>query len=822
MKQKKQSIVMKFGGTSVGTPEAIKQVQAIVTESKNSVAVIVSAFAGVTNLLIQTTEIASQHDKTYKKDLGKLIARHKETASTLIKDNERLIEANRYLDKLFVDLTSILRGIYLLKEVSPKILDLVMSYGERLSAYIIAQAFTDSGYKAEFIDSRKLVKTNATFGAAQVDTAVTYKNIQRYWKQSKYPYKIVTGFIASTESNETTALGRGGSDYSASLFGAALKATKIEIWTDVDGVLTADPRKVPSTFSLKHMTFMEAMEISYFGAKVIYPKTMIPAMKLGIPVIIRNTFNPTFAGTMINSTTDDSQKIKGISSVENIALVLIQGSGMRGTPGFAARLFGALARKGINIIFITQASSEYTICFAIKRAAINDAKSTIEEEFAHEIKDGLLDNPLIKDNLAVIAVIGEHMRHKQGVAGEIFTTLAKSRINIIAIAQGSSERNISFVVSQKDETIALQSLHHAFFEQHDHESTIFLLGTGLIGSTLLSQIYSLQKNINTSVVIKGIANSKKMLFSSEAVALSSWQKSLEKGKPMVLKTFLDAVMSSQSTTTLFVDCTASKEIGEWYPKILNAGVSIVTPNKKANSSTMTLYRSIRKAMKASDTKFGYETNVCAGLPTIHTVRQLVETGDTIKTIEGVFSGTLSYIFSTFMKAQRFSEVVRQAQKNGYTEPDPRDDLNGMDVARKLLIMAREAGLSIELKDITVENLVPSSCRKAASIDAFFTALAKEDQHFSKQKEQAFKDGKKLVYIGKLDFANKEYSCKLTMVDSTHPFYSLSGSDNIVSITTKRYNKAPIVIKGPGAGAEVTAAGVLADILAISKSYENEN
>lgn len=827
MKQKNpNTIIMKFGGTSVGSTSAIQSLITIVSSSNCIVSgVVVSAFSGVTNQLIDAAVRASKADKTYDHIFADITSRHSSIVDDLITTKSIHEKTAKEVQDMLNELHSVLQGVYLLKELSPKILDAVASYGERLSAYIIAQSFINNGTKAEYVDARSLVRTDRNFGYARVDSEQTYKKITDYYASSTIPLKIITGYIGSSKKGETTTLGRGGSDYTASLFASALNVSKIEIWTDVDGVLTADPRKVSAAFTVPRLTYKEAMEMSHFGAKVVYPQTMIPAIRHNIPLVIKNTFHPDFEGTTIGATSSKKYLIKGISSIDNISMFRLQGSGIRGISGIVARLFGALARQGINIILITQASSEYTVCFAIESDASEIAKEAIEEEFKFELRDGLIEYPHAEDNLAIIAIVGEQMRKTYGVAGKLFNAVAKAYVNIVAIAQGSSERNISFVIAKKDEIRALNALHQTFFsEKHPKIVTIYLVGTGLIGSTLLEQINALKllvQNENIALRVVGIANSQKMIFEGKGIPYETWKTNLEDGQSMNLKQFVRTIIKKHETNTIFVDCTASEEITHLYPDLLHAQIAVVTPNKIANSSSMNQYLSIRKAAKESNAFFMYETNVCAGLPTLQTIHDLVMTGDEIIRIEGVFSGTLSYIFNNFISEKKFSEIVKEAQNEGYTEPDPRNDLNGQDVGRKLLIMARESGLNIELGDISVENLVPQSCRNAKDVHDFFSKLTKEDQFFDNLKTQALKTNKKLAYIGKIDVKNKIFTCKLEMIDASHPFFSLTGSDNIVAIKTKRYNKTPIVVKGPGAGAEVTADGVLSDIITIGKYYAYE-
>jgi aspartokinase/homoserine dehydrogenase 1 len=669
-----------------------------------------------------------------------------------------------------------------------------------------------------FVDAREIIKTDNQFGNAKVDFKKTDKAIKEYFEKLKTS-AVVTGFIASTELNETTTLGRGGSDYTASILGAALEVEAIEIWTDVDGIMTSDPRKVKGAFTLPQVSYIEAMEMSHFGAKVIYPPTLQPAFRKKIPIWIKNTFNPTFEGTLITEKTKNNDyMVKGISSIENISLLNLTGSGMVGVPGVSARLFGALARYQINVILITQASSEHSICFVVDSKESAKAMAAVDEEFQHEIKAGKIDKLTEKNNLAIVAVVGDNMRHTPGIAGKLFASLGKNGINVVAIAQGSSEINLSVVIGKEDLAKALNIIHESFFVNDTKDMNVFVVGVGLIGNTLLKQIqkqasYLLkEKNIKLNVV--GIANSKKMLIQPEGISLSSWKEKLEAStEKSDLKKFVQQIKSLNLQNSIFVDNTSHKEVVEHYADLLNESVSIVTPNKLANSGNYKEYKKLQEISFKRGVKFLYETNVGAGLPVINTLNDLKDSGDKILKIEGILSGTLSYIFNTYKDGVKFSDVVQEAKAKGFTEPDPRDDLNGKDVARKILILSREAGFPMEFDDVEVENILPPSCVKAKTVESFFEELEKNNEVFAKRRDEATKAGKVLRFIAKLE--NGKATVTLQAVDATHPFYSLSGSDNMISYTTERYKERPLVIKGPGAGAEVTAAGVFADIIRIS-------
>lgn len=800
--------ILKFGGTSLSTPERIKKVIKIIIKSQkdhSQIAVVFSALGGVTDQLIQIASLAAQR-KNYKKLLKELEKRHLNTVESLITKQNQSQVLNIIRIK-FRELQKELAAIFSKKELSLKDLDLVMSFGEWLSTYIISQALKNQGLKAEFLDARKFIRTDESFGAAQVDYKVTYRQIKNYFKKAK-ALPAITGFIASSHNGQTTTLGRGGSDFTAALFGAALSVDEVEIWTDVDGVMTTDPRKVANAFPIKTMTYEEAMEMSHFGAKVIYPPTIRPVLDKKIPIRIRNSFNPKFSGTFISDQADSADfSIRGITSVEQIALLRVQGAGMIGVAGISQRLFGALAKEKISVILISQASSEHSICCAIDSKVIQKAKKAVAEEFSFEIQQHFIDQVVIEDNLLILAIVGENMRRKPGVSGELFKTLGRNRINVVAIAQGSSELNISIVINKEDEVRALNTIHQTFFMPKENKLDLFMLGTGNIGKTLLKQIKKSWPNIR----LIALGNSRKMVFNHQGISLSNWEQELEDSlEAMDTKDFVEKIKKFDLGDSVFVDCTASEFIASHYQDIMRSGISIVTPNKIANSKTYQIYQELKEIALKNKVSFFYETNVGAGLPIISTINNLISSGDKIIKIEAVLSGTLSYIFNSFTGQTKFSQIVKQAKEKGYTEPDPRDDLSGLDVARKLLILGREAGFSLELEDINFENLVPKKYQKIKSVDQFLTQLPELDDYFEGRKKQAAQKNKVLRYIAKLE--NGQAEVLLQEVNQDHPFYALSGSDNIISITTQRYKKRPLVIKGPGAGAEVTAAGVLADIV----------
>ncbi|MCU0417510.1 MAG: bifunctional aspartate kinase/homoserine dehydrogenase I [Cytophagaceae bacterium] len=811
--------VLKFGGTSVGSVDSIKQVAAILSglhKKKQKFVVVCSAMSGVTNTLVELGQKASTTDISYTQVLKTVEQKHVQAAKILL-DVKAQSKAVAQVKVLINELQDLLHGIYLLKELSPRTNDLLLSFGERLSCYLVAEYVKQEGIPVEFLDARDVIKTDANFGNARVDFRKTDKLIKEYIKDSKHSI-VVTGFIASTDKNETTTLGRGGSDYTASIFGAAVDTDAIEIWTDVDGVMTADPRKVKSAFTLEEVSYVEMMELSHFGAKVIYPPTLQPAFKKRIPIWIKNTFNPEFVGTLISEKTKNSNYlVKGVTSIENISLLNLTGSGMVGVPGVSGRLFGALARHQVNVVLITQASSEHSICFVIDSKDTNRARIAVEEEFTYEIQQSKIDKLVEKHDLAIVAIVGDNMRNTPGISGKLFGALGKNGINVVAIAQGSSEINLSVVIPKADLTKALNIIHESFFISDTKDMNVFIVGVGLIGSTLIKQIQKqaayLLKEKNIKINIVGLANSRKMLIQPNGIALTTWKDKVENGEKADMKSFVQKMIELNLPNTIFVDNTSHKDVVIHYHSILDASISVVTPNKLANSGLYKEYKKLQETAFKRRVKFLYETNVGAGLPVISTLNDLKDSGDKIIRIEGILSGTLSYIFNTFKGDKKFSDVVKEAKEKGYTEPDPRDDLNGKDVARKILILSREAGFNLEMEDVVIENILPAPCLKAKTVEEFFLQLEKNNEVFAQRRAEADKANKVLRFIAKLE--NGKATVSLLSVDAAHPFYSLSGSDNMISYTTERYKDRPLVIKGPGAGAEVTAAGVFADILRIS-------
>ncbi|MCK4447152.1 MAG: bifunctional aspartate kinase/homoserine dehydrogenase I [Candidatus Marinimicrobia bacterium] len=812
--------ILKFGGTSLNKAENVKHVINLIKQqyqSCNELSIVVSAFGGVTDSLIDISSLAENRDSNYGSCLKSLEQRHYEIIDQLFttRGSQKI---KKIISNLWEELEDVVHGIYLIKELSKRSLDLIMSFGERLSAHIVTEYAVQSGLQAQFLDVRELVVTDDNFGSAKVDFEVTLKNISDYYKKQK-GMKITTGFIASTEQGATTTLGRGGSDLTASIFGAALGADEIQIWTDVDGVMTADPEKVQDALSLDSLTYEEAMELSHFGANVLHPPAIQPALEKNITIRILNTFNTDFKGTILTKRLRSSDHlIKGISSIEDIALLRIQGSGMIGVPGIASRLFSALAKGRINVILISQASSEHSICIAVDPTIVNDAKKLIESEFTLEIDAHLIDNVIIERGLSIIAIVGENMQKTSGISGRLFSALGENGINVVAIAQGSSELNISVVVSKNDEIKSLNAIHEAFFLSESKSVNLFIVGTGLIGSTLLNRIekdydFFLKKQ-HIDFRVMALANINDMVLNESGIDLSDWENTLGKyQEKMDISNFIEKMKRMNLPHSIFVDCTASEEITEFYPEILKSNISIVTPNKIANIAAFEKHQELRELSKKHNTHFLYETNVGAGLPVISTLQGLLISGDIITKIEAILSGTLAYIFTSVNKNKSLSKVVKDAMEKGYTEPDPRTDLSGMDMAKKLLILVREMRVRMELDDIILERFLPDACFEVETVEDFLKELEKYDNRFEEKRKRAEEKGKVLRYIAR--YEDNKARISLEEVNVNHPFYFLEWSDNIIAFTTERYKETPLVIKGAGAGAEVTASGVLADIVKIS-------
>ncbi len=809
--------VLKFGGTSVGSAESIKTLLDILkheSQADDKPVFVLSAMSGVTNLLADMAQKAADGE-SFTPQLAELQTRHFNAAKNLVdiqNQNPLLTRLKIY----FNELEDLLQGVLTLRELTGKTRDLILSYGEKCAALMVSRIALQHLKDVLFVDATTLIKTDSTFGQARVNTELSELLIRSFYEENKGKTLIVTGFIASNDLGQATTLGRGGSDYTAAIFGAALNASEIQIWTDVNGMMTADPRIVKKAFSLPELTYTEAMELSYFGAKVIYPPTMIPAFLKKIPIVIKNTFDPEFPGTVISSESKKSNlPIKGISSVNEISIINLTGSGMVGKAGFSGRLFSLLAREQINVILITQSSSEHTITFAVQPADAQKAKALIEQEFELELLAKKLEEAIIEDKLAILAVVGENMKQTPGMSGKLFHALGRNGINVRAIAQGSSEYNISVIISSSDLGKALNAVHDAFFTELNKTLNAFCLGTGNIGKTLFKQLHQhkdyLRDKNKIQVKIAGISNSRKMIFDAEGLSLEHWENELiESGSQANLEEFVDRMIGMNLPNCVFVDNTASPLPIQFYDKAFKANISVVTCNKIGNSSSYAQYRTFKDNAIQHGVDFFYETNVGAGLPIIRTLKDLMVSGDRVQRIEAILSGTISFIFNNFKGDASFHDVVKLAQEKGYTEPDPRDDLRGTDFMRKILILARDAGYAMESSDIVIDNILPQSCLDAQTVPDFYAALKNEEAYFNELKGKAERENKVLRYVGKLD--NGKATISLEMVGDDHPFYMMSGADNIIAFTTDRYYERPMVVKGPGAGAEVTAAGVFSDLI----------
>lgn len=814
--------VLKFGGTSVESAERIRALGAIVAGRvrQRRTVVVVSALAGVTNDLVRAARLAAAADPEAERIIRELALRHTETARELASADELGVTLS-LIESWRDDLRSLIHGVSLVRDCSPRVLDAIAVHGELLSATIVAAALRGAGIPAEMIDARRVIVTDDAFGNAVVDRALTDPRIREVLRDRAI-VPVVTGFVAASADGSSTTLGRGGSDYTATLLGAALEAEVVEIWTDVDGVMSADPRLVPQAYSLPRLSYTELMELSHFGARVIYPPAVNPARDAGVPLVIRNTLNPAFPGTWVlpGSVADEptvadvppAMAVRGISSINRVALCRLEGAGMVGVPGIASRLFGALARDAINVILISQASSEHSICFAVDPATATRARRMIDGEFAVERRAGVVEPLVVEEEYAIVAAVGEGMRRTPGIAGRLFDVLGRNGINVRAIAQGSSELNISLVVSRADEARALRLIHDAFFLPRTRNVQVFVAGTGRVGAALLDQMGAeaagLIERAGLRVIVSGIGRSRASVIDADGIPLGAWRAAAD-GAAEPGTGLVDAALASPNAHRVFVDCTASRAVADAYETLLRSGVAIVTANKIALSGSMGLYLRLRQAARRGNGMFA-ETTVGAGLPVLRPLADLVATGDAIDRIEGVLSGTVSFLFARLAAGDAFSACVREAFDRGFTEPDPREDLSGRDVARKLLILAREAGFELEPEQVEVEGLLPGDGWAELSLDAFWDRLPAVDAHYAERRRQALDAGRVLCYLGRVDEAGA--GVMLTDVGPAHPCASLLPGDNLIAITSERYAERPLVIRGPGAGPDVTAAGVFADVI----------
>ena len=811
--------VLKFGGSSVSNAANINKVVAIVQSAiqKEPTILVVSALGGITDQLLQIGHLAATGDETYKALLTDAENRHLDTVRELLPIQQQSATLSA-VKQQFNQLDGICDGVFLLGELSPRTRDRIVSYGELLSSMIVSAKIQSLGISQIWLDARELIITNSHHGNASVDFAETEKKIQGHIPLNAYGLYVVPGFIASDHHKNTTTLGRGGSDYTAAIFASAAKASLLEIWTDVSGMMTADPRLVQNSKPIQCISYQEAMELSHFGAKIIYPPTIQPVMSKHIPVWIKNTFAPEEHGTLIeNESAVTDSFIRGISSINAISLLSLEGSGMIGIPGFSKRLFEALASESVNVILITQSSSEHSICVGINEADTNKAKQAIDNAFSYEIESGKVEPLKVETGLSIVALVGEQMKSHPGISGKMFGVLGRNGINVRAIAQGSSEKNISAVLSDLDVKKAINVLHEEFFETTYKQLNVFIAGTGNVGSKLIGQIQKqfsyLQNHLRLQIQIIGLANSKKILLDEDGINLGSWKEQLQNAPAGNIHEFVKQIIHKNLRNSVFVDVTANAEVAGVYGALLEKSISVVACNKIACSSSFADYVRLKSLSREYNAMFLFETNVGAGLPVIGTLNDLLRSGDKVNKIQAVLSGTLNFVFNNYDASRPFAEVVRQAQQEGYTEPDPRLDLGGTDVMRKIMILARESGQQLEMEDISNEYFLPAACFEG-TVEDFYAEMARQEPHFKKIYEEAINKNCKLKFVA--TYENGKASVGLRHIPAKSDFYHLYGKDNLVLFYTERYPEQPLVIKGAGAGADVTASGVFADMIRVAR------
>jgi len=811
--------VLKFGGSSVANSTSIKKVLDIIHKEseKQPIYAVVSALGGVTDLLLKAGKEASSNNEDYKNTLSEIENRHLDTVKDLIP----VVSQSSIISKIKSELNkleSLCEGVFLLSELSPKTEAVIASFGEMLSSYIITEAAKVKEFDIVLKDSREFIVKTVN-SKTSINYLETNNRIKEYNSNNTHKISLFPGFVATTHDGEPTTLGRGGSDFTAAILAAAINAAELQIWTDVSGMYTANPRLVKQSKPIGHISYQEAMELSHFGAKVIYPPTIQPVLEKDIPIVIKNTFEPENKGTLITRKVDNIQSaVTGITHIDSIAILSLEGSGMVGIPGFSKRLFEALFLENINVILITQASSEHSICLAVDANEAEKAKDILDTVFEFEITKNKVHPVKIENDVAIVALVGDNMYHHQGLSGKMFSTLGKNNVNIRAIAQGASEKNISVVIAKRDIKKALNTLHEEFFEVKTKQLNLFVTGVGNVGSKLLEQLEQQKKFLKDKLRLKirvvGISNSRKMYFSEKGIDLDNWSKVLETGKSANALEFFETTKKMNLRNSIFVDNTANPDIAKVYKHYLAESMAVVTCNKIACADEYSNYEELQDLSRKFSASFLYETNVGAGLPIIDTLNNLIASGDNIHKIQAVLSGSLNFVFNNYAKETTFHDIVKQAQEEGYTEPDPKIDLSGVDVARKILILARESGKVMELDNIEKDAFLPKESLETTSVEDFFDSLKEKEQHFEAILEEANKKNCRLKYVAQYEDGKAKVGLQYIPVD--HPFYNLEGSDNIVLFYTDRYPQQPLIVKGAGAGADVTASGIFADIIRIGK------
>ncbi|KQB42115.1 Aspartokinase / Homoserine dehydrogenase [Flavobacterium daejeonense] len=810
--------VLKFGGTSVANAKNIKLVLDIVLNKakKDKLVVVVSALSKVTDLLQLAASKAAANDETYKDIVAEIEKKHLDALKELIPVSEQSSSLS-HIKRIINHLETILDGCFLLGELSARTSDTILSFGELLSSYIIAEALKQNLKNSSYKDSRELIKTNNNYGKAAVNFEVTNLLTTAFFSANDSQVVIMPGFIACSLDEINTTLGRGGSDYTAAIIAGALNAGELEIWTDVNGMFTANPKIVKQAQPIANISYQEAMELSHFGAKVLYPPTIQPVLRKNIPIHIKNTFEPDAEGTYISSeSVSNGTPVRGISHIDNITLITLEGPGMIGVSGSSKRLFEVLSQESINVIFITQASSEHSICIGILNSDAEVAENAINKAFEIEIAQNKIDPCIVEKNLCIIALVGENMKNHQGLSGRMFSTLGKNNVNIRAIAQGASERNISAVINERDVKKALNTLHENFFEENTKQLNLFVMGVGNVGEKFIEQIHQqkkfLKENLKINVRVIALSNSRKMHFDDDAIDLDNWQNTLENGETADKELFIEKVAALNLRNSIFVDITANADVAAIYERFLKQSVGVVTCNKIACASAYDNYKKLKKLSRQYNAPFLFETNVGAGLPIIDTVKNLIASGDKVHKIQAVLSGSLNFIFNNFDENNSFHDVVKEAGVQGFTEPDPKIDLSGIDVARKILILIRESGYKMEIEDIENKSFLPAACMATTNNEDFFKSLIEYNSHFEGILAEAKQKDSRLKFVA--EFVDGKANVGLQFIPKDHPFYNLEGKDNIVLFYTDRYVDQPLLIKGAGAGAAVTASGIFADVIRI--------